>query len=239
MSNRNLIILAIILVTLGLVIAIGTSGVLNKKDTNNDLTINQALQKASDQALNGQDTKKSAIGVLQKAIQTNDNLKKPTPTPGVNEYGANTLALDTFDANVLSKFKVDTLVDGSTVYALSREDITGNKWTRYFPVDSDKNRCKNTCALIKTAKEYVIPDLNIYYLSSFKKDTQTYWIGFIKTSDGYTYAQISDPYFAKAKTVYFTGEYIKKINQKEQSSSIYSFDIDGQKPITVDFKGKM
>lgn len=243
MSIKQLIIAATTLFSIGVVIALVTTGFFDKTKSNeNDLTIEKALESANNEAIGDQDLAETAKNIVQSGIVegNTDNLITATFESEDGSFSEseeyNTFV--TFEKQVeLDKYKVDTLLDNSVVYSLGREDIKSlNLETKFFNLNQNKNICINKCILIKTKTKYIIANSGLYYLSSFSANDKIFWLGFVKNSNDYTFAQISEPEFRNAQIDSFVDENIIKINQKGPNSSEYSFDIKDKDSIVVDFK---
>jgi hypothetical protein len=235
MSTKNLIFIAIGVFTVGIMVALVTGGFLNKPSADTGPTFEQGLQKATEESFNGQNPADVAKGVIQKVVKENDQIISIEPAQD-GEYETYSGLNKPIDEKLLEKFKVDTLLDGTIVYSLSREDIKSTGLSSVYLIEIDPGRCLNNCTFVKTRKEYIKVSPLMYYLSSFSYNDKIYWIGFNKDVQGYTWAQISEPSFINSNADYFINKNIKKINQKEANSSIYIFDLEDGKSVTVDFK---
>jgi hypothetical protein len=237
MSTKQLLIFASIVFSIGVLAALVSLGFFNKPQNSSGPTIEQALQSASDQAVGSQNLTETAKNIVQSGITTNTTIVTNIPETNLSEFEEYSTFASFAKEGLVDKYKVDTLLDGSTVYSLSREEINLlGLDSRFYNLSQDPTLCENRCTLIKTKTGYLIGDLSIYYLSSFAVNGKIYWIGFIKDKEGYTIAQISEPYFKNAQVDNFTGQNITKINQKGPNSSEFVFDIQGNKSIEVDFK---
>lgn len=236
MPRNKLIITSMIFLTIGIVLVVASSGILNNNDSTDNLTIENAFQIATDQALDGQDIPETALTILRSGLEENENTSSENTVivPEPYQLPLNANLPESLEANL-----VDTLIDGSKVYYLSRDYINSNNLNKILSLESTEEKCINGCILIKTNKSYSVANTSIYYVSSFVIDSKPYWLSFVKTNDGYTYAQISDPYFLNSKVIYFTNEYVKKINRTELYSSKYKFELESGETITVDFKDKV
>jgi hypothetical protein len=234
MSNRNLQIAFISLLGVGILVAMVILGVFSGKNNTNTASFDQALKTATDNTFGNENIPNTAREIIQTGLTQNDL---------TNSGSSISDTLNTFesvdDPKLLEKYKVDTLIDGTIVYSLTREAIQLLNINSYYGLGYNEKTCLSTCSLLKTKDSYLALDYDIYYLSSFEKDGKVLWIGFVKNSENYVYAKIAEPNFLNAKTVYFTGGTVTKINQKGSNSSQYSFDIKNGDPISVEFKDKV
>jgi hypothetical protein len=234
MSNRNLQIAFISLIGVGILVAMVISGVFSGKNNTNTTSFDQALKTTTDNTFGNENIPNTAREIIQNGLIQND----------LTNSGSNIDdTLNTFDSiddpKLLEKYKVDTLLDGTIVYSLTREDIQLLNINSYYGLGYDEKTCLSTCSLVKTKDAYLALDYDIYYLSSFEKEGKVLWIGFVKNTENYVYAKIAEANFLNAKTVYFTGGTVTKINQKGANSSEYSFDIKDGDPVSVNFRDKV
>ena len=242
MSRKNLFILALLLLTVGVVLVIGNSGVLNQPKKTDQESINDVVQKAAQEATGGQSFRDAADSILSGA-----ETSAPITAP-INPVNGNSTSTDSFgsgeadeyrvtiprDAIVeasLSKYKVDALLDGSSVYSIVRDQIIDEKTNAQL----DKVRCFVSCLLVRTPDDWINGN-GSYYLSSFKKNGDVLWIAFYKTDEGYTYAETSKPRFKDRASYYFTDDRVLNIFQKDSINGIYLFETDRPSLITIDFK---
>jgi hypothetical protein len=244
MTKHTLIIVTVSLLGVGLLITLVNSLLYRGGGRQSGPTIDQALKSASDQSFGSQSVQDSAKSIIQQGIAKNDQTTAPIENSEFDEYKTSfdLEDLKSFtkidNLQLLEKYKVDTLLDGTIVYSLTREAIGQLNLDKYYRLGYDEELCRSTCVLVKTKIKYLVLDYNIYYLSSFTKDSSIVWIGLIKNSDGYVYAKIAEPNFLNPKLVYFTGGNVIKINQKSSNSSEYSFDIKNGDSASVNFAEK-
>jgi hypothetical protein len=233
MSNRTIIILVMSLLGLGTILGLINLGFFGSNKSN--LTIEKGLQDASLQSFDSQNIPDTAKSILQNTITQNNQNEVVKESLEYYEYKSFT-KIENLD--LLEKYKVDTLLDNTIVYALTREAIGKLGIDAYYRLGYDEKLCLSACTLVKTKDRYLVIDYDVYYLSSFSKNDKIFWIGFIKNADGYVYAKIAEPDFLNPKIVYFTGQNVTKINQKSPNSSEYSFELKNGDSIMVDFKDK-
>ncbi|MBC7472486.1 MAG: hypothetical protein H7196_04495 [candidate division SR1 bacterium] len=245
MSTKQLIIAAATLFSIGVIVVLITTVFFDKPKSDNNLTVEKAIESANNEVIGDQDLKQTAKNIVQSGIvksNTSNTTTAISDSPlGISSEFDEYRTFTDFEKEVeLEKYKVDTLLDGSIVYSVSRENIKTLKLeSKFYNIDLSKSICANRCTIIKTKMKYIVADLGLYYLSSFRTNDKIYWLGFIKNDQGYTFAQISEPEFRNAKTENFIDENITKINQKGQNSSEYSFNIKDQNSRIIDFKNSV
>ena len=242
MSRRNLLILALLLFTVGVMLVIGNSGVLNQPKKNDQVSINEVVQKAAQDATGGQTFRDAAdviLGGAETQTPVTENINKAnTSSTSTDSFGSGeaseyrvAVAKSAIDEASLSKYKVDALLDGSNVYHIVRDQISDEA----VNVQLDKVRCFLDCLLIRTPDDWMNGN-GSYYLSSFKKNGDVLWIAFYKTDDGYTYAEISKPRFTDKKRVNFTDDKVTNIFQKDSVNGIYLIETNKPDLFIIDFK---
>ena len=242
MSRKNLFILALILFTAGVALVIGNSGVLNQPKKTDQTSISDAVQKAAQEAAGGQSFRDAADSILSGA-ETSASITAPINPVNINStstdsFGSGeadeyrvTIPKNAIDEASLSKYKVDALLDGSNVYSIVRDQIIDEKTNTQL----DKVRCFVSCLLVRTPDDWINGN-GSYYLSSFKKNGDIFWIAFYKTDEGYTYAEISKPRFVEKTRIDFTDDNVTNIFQKDGANGVYLLETDKPDLLIIDFK---
>jgi hypothetical protein len=189
-------------------------------------------------------TPQNSLEVIKETQQSIQNSVAPTklplttpnqePTPIVsNNYNFSDVSITNTIANSLNfldGFESYTLLDQTKLVILTKNqfDLNLQKITEVFTTSYPQDKeippliCRSLkCSLLITKdNKIILPQGNISYLTSFKKDNEVYWFYYVNELDGLVTAFYSKPLFQDVKSVIFPTQ-VGKLKEIGENSGIF------------------
>jgi hypothetical protein len=197
------------------------------------------------------ETQKSIQNSVAPTVQTptsSNNTTNQDPTPITsNNYNFSDVAitnLTTSNLSFLDGFETYTLLDQTKLVILTKVQFDENLqkiadvFNKSYPQDKEipplTCRSKSCNLLVTKDNKIILPQGNISYLTSFKKDNEIFWFYYVNELDGLITAFYSKPLFRDVKPFIFPSQ-VGGLKEKGENSGIFDATLiqeDEQERIT-------
>jgi hypothetical protein len=235
MSRKTIIISSIIIITVLVIIGIALFYPFNQSPISNSVEQFQQTEKNIKEQNTPENQEPEVVfpGGATEKVDVG-----PTPVERIDFKNSE------IKAYLISKTSFP-LLNNYFLYSISETEVNSNPNLQKEFITRNI-QCDNECLVIEKDSQLIFPEPSIFYISSFEKNSNIYWVVFDRQTDGFVKVIVYLEGFKEGKEIIELGGFSTKVLEKGQNLGIFELEIrkgnginPGFEKISVDFKEKI